>query len=149
MNKEYKLIQKYPSLPTDWEEGMIVGLGDRMNSYSPCNGKYLDLKISNSEVEQNPKFWQKVDIIGNDFYGNPIESAQLIFSVDDNFNLRYTSIATKDNIKGIRCFITKEFAQKYIEESMMFSLSDIYRAVNNWSMNPIETERILDFLKKK
>jgi hypothetical protein len=59
--KEYKLIKKYPSLPEDWEEGMVVGLGDRSYMYSTCSSKYSDYKkLNNSEVENNPEFWEKI-----------------------------------------------------------------------------------------
>jgi len=55
---EYKLLKKYPSLPTDWEEGMIVGLGDRAQLYAPCNGIYTDKRLGNPEVENNPEYWE-------------------------------------------------------------------------------------------
>lgn len=61
---EYKLIKKYPSLPKDWEEGMIVGLGigDKRlpNTFSPCNGKYKDYYVYYKEVTNNPEFWEEV-----------------------------------------------------------------------------------------
>jgi hypothetical protein len=57
---EYKLIKKYPSLPQDWEEGMIVGLGDRCTptSFSPCNGKYKDYYVPYEEVTKNSEYWE-------------------------------------------------------------------------------------------
>ena len=63
--KEYKLIKKYPSLPINWEEGMLVGQGDRQNgTYTPCNGKYEDegrpFCLPLSEVWDNPEFWEEV-----------------------------------------------------------------------------------------
>lgn len=59
--KKYKLVQKYPSLASDWEPGMEVGLGDRNYGYSPCSGNYTDCrKLDNNEVENNPEFWQEV-----------------------------------------------------------------------------------------
>lgn len=59
--KEYKLLKKYPSLATDWEVGMKVGLGDRNYGYSPCAGNYSDCrKLDNSEVENNSEFWEEV-----------------------------------------------------------------------------------------
>lgn len=61
MNKEYKLLKKYPSLATDWEVGMKVGLGDRNYGYSPCAGNYSDCrKLDNSEVENNSEYWELV-----------------------------------------------------------------------------------------
>lgn len=58
MLKEYKLIKKYPSLPKDWEVGMIVGLGDRPALYSPCHGKYSNKYLSDQEVENQTEYWE-------------------------------------------------------------------------------------------
>jgi hypothetical protein len=56
--KEYRLIQKYPSLPKDWEEGMIVGVGDSTNSYSPCHSKYSDYYVPEKEIKDT-KYWEQ------------------------------------------------------------------------------------------
>lgn len=61
--KTYKLIQKYPSLPNDWEVGMEVGQGDRgvQGGFSPCNAKYSDFKrIPLDEVINNPNYWEEL-----------------------------------------------------------------------------------------
>lgn len=60
--KQYKLKQKYPSLPSDWEVGMEVGQGDRgsYGDYSPCHGKYSNRYLNASEVKNNPEFWEVV-----------------------------------------------------------------------------------------
>jgi hypothetical protein len=60
--KQFKLIKKYPSLPEDWQVGMIVGLGNRSNSesFSPCNSKYRDYYVPYCEVANNPEFWQEI-----------------------------------------------------------------------------------------
>ena len=61
MHNIFKLKQKYPSLPKDWEVGMEVGLGDRNYGYSPCHGKYSDhRKLDNSEVEKSEEFWEEI-----------------------------------------------------------------------------------------
>lgn len=59
--KKYKLIEHYPSLPTTWEVGMKVGLGYRSIYYSPCDGKYVNLYLPNTEVENYPEFWEVVE----------------------------------------------------------------------------------------
>lgn len=59
----YKLKEKYPGLPKDWEVGMKVGQGDRgvQGGFSPCNAKYSDNKrIPFEDVVSNPKYWEKV-----------------------------------------------------------------------------------------
>ena len=60
VSKKYKLLKKYPSLPSTWEEGMIVGVGDRHWGFSPESLKYYHRIIGNDEVENNPEFWEKV-----------------------------------------------------------------------------------------
>lgn len=82
---EYRLIKSYPSLPKDWEIGMIVGLGDRgpFCSFSPCNGKYRDYYVPFCEVVNNPEFWEKV-----------VKKDYEILSVKDKLNYIYT---LKDN----------------------------------------------------
>lgn len=59
---EYKLIKKYPGLPKDWEEGMIIGHGDygRAASLYPCSGKYKDVGLPTEHVKDFPEFWKKV-----------------------------------------------------------------------------------------
>jgi hypothetical protein len=58
--KEYRLKKWYPSLPKDWEEGMIVGYGDRQINLSPCNGKYTNRHIDALEAINHPEFWEEV-----------------------------------------------------------------------------------------
>ena len=60
--KQYKLIKWYPSLPKDWEVGMIVGLEDRCipTSFSPCNRKYKDYYVSYEDVINNSEFWEEI-----------------------------------------------------------------------------------------
>jgi hypothetical protein len=61
MSKLYKLKQWYPSLPIDWEEDMILGIGDRgYGNYSPCSAKYTDYYICAEIVENNPKFFKEI-----------------------------------------------------------------------------------------
>lgn len=57
----YKLKLKYPTLPLNWEVGMIVGKGDRSIRYSPENGKYTDIQLHDEEVEKFPQFWEKYE----------------------------------------------------------------------------------------
>lgn len=61
--KEYILLKKYPSLPKNWEPGMIVGQGDRgsFGKYSPCAGTYEDFYLERTEVETNPEFWEEIN----------------------------------------------------------------------------------------
>lgn len=58
---EYKLLEVYPGLPEDWEKGMLVEPGDLENSYAPVEySKYPHKWILAKQVENYPKFWEKV-----------------------------------------------------------------------------------------
>jgi hypothetical protein len=85
--REFKLIKKYPSLPSDWEVGMVVGIRDRNIDYSPCNSKYFDFRISNREVEKFPEFWEEVvEQSSNKIYNNPNFDAWKAFNeIIENF----------------------------------------------------------------
>jgi hypothetical protein len=83
--KKYKLIKKYPSLPKDWEEGMEIGYGDRRINLSPCNGKYTNRHIADSEVINQSEFWEEI-----------VEKEYEILSVlQPHVNLKYTLIKNK------------------------------------------------------
>ena len=61
--KKYKLIKKYPSLPSDWEEGMIVKRITPHNlylSYWPESDKHYVESVPPREVENYPEFWEEV-----------------------------------------------------------------------------------------
>lgn len=71
--KQYKLIKEYPSLPPNWEIGMIVQLKNL--HYLPIKLFYDDKVISYIEVENYPEFWKLVKeyeilslIYNNDIY---------------------------------------------------------------------------------
>jgi len=93
MLKEYKLIKKYPSLPKDWEVGMIVGLGDRPALYSPCHGKYSNKYLSDQEVENQIEFWEEV--VEKDY-------EILSFKATDKFGVRLyaNEIVILNSVKG-------------------------------------------------
>lgn len=59
MTKYFKLIKKYPTLPKNWEEGMIVSLGYTL--YKPYDPKYTDGYLMSIDVENNPEFWELVE----------------------------------------------------------------------------------------
>ena len=58
--KQYKLIKKYPGLPENWEEGMILKINDNFLYYIPCDGKYSKVHIYKSMIENYPEFWQLI-----------------------------------------------------------------------------------------
>ena len=59
----YILKKKYPSIFLDWEEGMVVGQGNRNGLYanfSPLNSKYSDVQIQYQDIVNYPEFWEKI-----------------------------------------------------------------------------------------
>ena len=64
---KYKLIKKYPSLPSDWEVGMVVGTGDRYipTAFSPFDCKYKDYYVPYAEVVHNPEYWEDMSLSTN------------------------------------------------------------------------------------
>lgn len=60
------------------------------------------------------------------FDGVKLFGGESIYSVTDDFQLCYTSIATKENIQGIRVFAKKEKAEEYIlMNKPLLSLNDL------------------------
>lgn len=59
---QFRLKNKYPGLPNNWEVGMIVGHGDRnvASYYSPINGKYTDKHIRYLDCKNYPLNWEPV-----------------------------------------------------------------------------------------
>jgi len=59
--KTYVLKQKYPSLPDNWEAGMLVGQGDRgsFSSFSPVSTLYTDYHVRREDVVNNPEYWEE------------------------------------------------------------------------------------------
>jgi len=60
--REYKLIKKYPGLPINWREGMIVC---QVNNcfYGPKHEppyEYVRESISKVQIERYPEFWEEV-----------------------------------------------------------------------------------------
>lgn len=81
------------------------------------------LKVDNCAVEighePSLEFWglvERGEVIGKDFYGNDILKYNKIYSVSDDLNLYFTDMATKENIKGVRCFVSKDLAKRYKKE---------------------------------
>jgi len=81
------------------------------------------LKVNNCAVEighePSLEFWglvERGEVIGKDFYGNDILKYSKIYSVSDDLNLYFTDMATKENIKGVRCFVSKDLAKRYKKE---------------------------------
>jgi hypothetical protein len=92
--KKYKLLKKYPSLPDNWEIGMIVGLGDYPTlGYAPTSGLYHQMFIPQNQVEKNPEFWKEIivnkpykilSLNTNSFFGITKSSVDIIVFEEKN-----------------------------------------------------------------
>lgn len=60
--KQFKLKTKYPGLPDDWDNGMIIGHGERGSAsyYSPVNSKYTDKHIPFIQCKNYPIHWEEI-----------------------------------------------------------------------------------------
>jgi len=107
---EYKLIKKYPSLPKDWEVGMIIGQGDRgtYGDFSPCDSKYRNSYIICLDVINYPEFWQP--LIKKDYEILSINHNGNIIKYDYNMELVYS--------------IWKIHSVKRLSDSAIFTISD-------------------------
>jgi hypothetical protein len=57
---KYKLLQKYPNLPVDWEVGMEVEECPNNFKYIPSNKAYSYRALLVYDVENYPEYWEKV-----------------------------------------------------------------------------------------
>ena len=132
MNKEYKLLKKYPSLSADWEVGMVVGLGDRNYGYSPCAGNYSDCrKLDNSEVENNSEYWELVvekvyEILSFSYHGWGDSLA--VLEEGNNYRLSDTSVWGLDSLlhKGycVDSGDVKIHSVKRLSDNEVFTIND-------------------------
>lgn len=61
--KEFRLKNKYPGLPDDWDNGMIIGHGERGSAsyYSPVNAKYTDKHVPYIQCKNYPIHWEEIN----------------------------------------------------------------------------------------
>lgn len=118
--RQFKLKQWYPSLPKDWQVGMIVGQGDRgaYGDYSPCAGNYSNKYVSFKDVETNPEYWQKTEekdfeilsLCTNSYFGITKSS------IDIEAFLNKEGTTSKYTIKSV----------KRLSDGEVFSIGDRY-----------------------
>jgi len=132
MNR-YKLLTWYPSLPSDWEVGMEVGIGDGKDGFSPCSSIYTEKYISIYEVTKYPYFWGKnadttFDGVELDRGDNFFVVNQHTLSLSDENAHIYDSTCNFERAKlhGFIWFSTKKAALHYIaDNSKTFTRKDM------------------------
>lgn len=61
--KRYRLRKWYPTLPKDWEEGIVLALHNKRKVYVEehrAESGITGFSVARKEVEENPDFWTKV-----------------------------------------------------------------------------------------
>lgn len=154
--REYKLIKKYPGLPANWEEGMIVSRGDHRDkeTYLPIKSKYTQIAIIYRAVENFPDFWERQEkkVIFTTEDGRDI--------TDDLANLELYGVLTKANwqkqtlpcsawldrdIKNTwKVFYDVDNMEDYIlMHKPQFSLDELMYVVNLWAMSEMTRDGIV------
>ena len=98
--KKYKLLQDYPLLPNTMKAGFEVEWNNPLNAYH--HAPTLDV-FTKSEVEKNPKFWEKVII----------KEFKILFQIKDGYlfneviegdgiSVRLASVVGKDKIIKVK-----------------------------------------------
>lgn len=156
--REYKLIKKYPGLPHDWEEGMLVGHGDYQDQiFRPVSSKYRDMAVRNDQVQDFPEFWEKVE-------------KKLLFITEDGYyitedlrGLELYGVLTKGDWRtqllpaerwlshndSWKVFYDEKKMKKYREENIpQYSLKELYQAVDFWGLCGADKESIAKQVEK-
>lgn len=104
-------------------------------------------------VEPSLEYWDEVikQCIYVTVDNVEIFGGESIYGVTDDFQLTYTSIATKENVKEVRVFSTKEAAEKYIRENNpQYSLNEMLLVAKHWAYikGNVTYESVLKTLEK-
>ena len=139
----------------------VLTLGDKYVAYNgSIGGSISEFRLVRGEIYINCVNIPLNDIqkVGEPLFktqdGVELFGGESIYGVTDDFQLCYTSIATKENVKGVRIFAKKENAEKYIKENKpQYSLNDIRNVLTkqmectNWVM--IDVDKIIKDLEKQ
>lgn len=155
--KKYKLVKKYPSLPKNWEVGMIVGQGDSNAIYatfSPCSGNYSEVFLHYDEITRFPEFWEpmrellfvtedKVKIFkGDKFY--------YVAVLSDYYPNCYSGYAQEGSAvnKAYKYFSTPEIAKKYIDDNKSIYSKKQIRDILDLDSETYSDRKVIDLLYK-
>jgi hypothetical protein len=146
--KTFKLKQKYPSLPSDWEVGMEVGQGDRgiYGDYSPIHGKYSNRYINMADVEANPEFWEELIEKDYDVLSYSVYNTELVTKrengnyLGEKYELTYTNKgATWEEVLGFWDeSIHKIHSVKYLPTGEVFTIGDKVTFYNRSTISTIK-----------
>lgn len=161
MYKKYRLIKKYPGLPSNWSIGMEVGVGDYIKEYyRPCSAKYTDFGVKISSVINYPEFWEEIKepkFTTED--GVEVFKEGDFFIVDTDYNqegacyfawsIEKLFIKNKSDLPVSSCvkiFSTEKSAEEYVDlNKPRFSKKDIILALE--SVGGININQVVYSLK--
>ena len=138
----------------------VFNIGDKYVAYNgSIGGSISEFRLVRGEIYINCVNIPLNDIqkVGEPLFktqdGVELFGGESIYGVTDDFQLCYTSIATKENVKGVRIFAKKENAETFIKENKpQYSLNDIRNVLTkqmectNWVM--IDVDNIIKDLEK-
>ena len=105
----YKLIKKYPGLPSDWEIGMEITENMKYGYFSAVDSKYSNYFIANNnDMENTPEFWQKVEEL----------EYEILKSIDSRLTNTYIIISVKR-----------------LSDNVIFSIGDLCNPIGEYSNN--------------
>ena len=105
----YKLIKKYPGLPSDWEIGMEITENMKYGYFSAVDSKYSKYFIANNnDMENTPEFWQKVEEL----------EYEILKSIDSRLTNTYIIISVKR-----------------LSDNVIFSIGDLCNPIGEYSNN--------------
>lgn len=118
--KKYKLLKKYPSLPTTMEVGFEVEWNERVNRYH--HAPTLDL-FYDDWVENFPEFWEEVGIKEFKIL-TQVKDGYLFDEVveGDGISVCVASVVSKDNILKV----------KRLSDGEVFTLGDSVALNKGW-----------------
>ena len=123
--REYQLLQWYPSLPDDWEEGEKIEKVKNFNNYHSIDSSKFG-SLPPDEVENNPKFWKEITRKDYQILSFTLNTNSKIFPIDEK---QFSSVSNMNeylnringNIHSVKRLIDNE----------IFTVGDIVKDSNN------------------
>lgn len=125
MNKSIKLLQLYPNLPTDWEVGMLLDIGDDGTNYYPCNAKYSTIGIYKGDVEKCTNIFSKyvfttedgVDVYEdmNFYWYRTMEKSESFTDIPGTYGLYTGDITNRTKSPHYKWFVSEGALIEYMD----------------------------------
>ena len=141
----YKLIKKYPGLPSNWEIGIEITENMKYGYFSAVDSKYSKYFIANNnDMENTPEFWQKVEELEYEILSIKSKSDGVLFKVN-NWGKDGTYLEEINPVKNSLEYISKLFdiySVKRIRDNVVFTIGDLCNPIGEYSNNKDNINRI-------